>query len=295
MGSLLQGQVAIVTGAGRGIGRAVAVGLAAEGASVVVNDLGVEPDGRGGSERPAHQVAEEIAERGGVAVPDLSDIATFDGGAGVVRTALQTFGRVDILVNNAGIFRHSMLYEMPPEDWDAIMNVHLRGHFSCIRAAIPHMREQGYGRIVNTSSGVGALGLPGSVNYGAAKAAIIGLTRAVAAENAELDIVCNAVAPAAETRAILDVLPGVTKMLSEHGIPAGMRGGGGLPKPESIVPAMVYLASEHASAFNGQLFHIAGGFIQRAAAERPVRSVVVAETLPTEALDAAVRASLLAR
>lgn len=200
------GRVAAVTGAGRGLGRAHALALAAEGAQVVVNDLGVAPDGAGASAGPAQQVADEIRARGGRAVAHTGDITTTDGAVSLVTTALEAFGRLDTLVNNAGFLRDRMLVNLDEDDWDAVIRVHLKGHFLPLRHAAAHWRAEAKAgrtpdaRIVNTSSGAGLLGSVGQGNYSAAKAGIIGLTLVAAAELAPYGVQVNALAPAARTR-----------------------------------------------------------------------------------------------
>ncbi|HEX5614656.1 MAG TPA: SDR family NAD(P)-dependent oxidoreductase, partial [Acidimicrobiia bacterium] len=181
-------RVVIVTGAGRGIGRAHALAFAREGASVVVNDLGVERDGTGGGGGPAHAVVEEIVAAGGAAVANVDDIATFDGAARLVQSTLDAFGRLDVLVNNAGFLRDRMLVSSSEEEWDAVIRVHLKGHFAPTRFAAEHWREQAKAgesvdaRIVNTSSGAGLMGSVGQGAYSAAKAGIAALTLVEAAE-----------------------------------------------------------------------------------------------------------------
>ncbi|MET7333494.1 SDR family NAD(P)-dependent oxidoreductase [Nonomuraea sp. NPDC005650] len=293
MGDLLKGKVAAVTGAGRGIGRSVAIGLAGEGASVVVNDLGVDPEGAGMDDGPAIQVVQEILGRGGTAVPDTGNIATMNGGQALVKTAVDNFGRLDILVNVAGIFRHNLIFDMPDKDWDAVLDVHLKGHFACIQAALPSMREQGFGRIVNFSSGVATHGRAAAANYGAAKGAIIGLTRALARETAEYGITSNAIAPAAETRVTLGYGRRVNEMRDKSG--AEQTGGKAhsLPDPEFIVPAITYLCTDEAARINGEVFHLTGGLVQRAFPERPYRSITKGDAWTSADLEKALQPGLL--
>jgi NAD(P)-dependent dehydrogenase (short-subunit alcohol dehydrogenase family) len=194
------GKVAVVTGAGGGLGREHALLLASRGAQVVVNDLGGGLDGQGTDPGPATAVAEEIEALGGVAVPELTTVATPEGGSAIVQAALDAFGRVDIVVNNAGILRDKAFHNQLPELVDAVLDVHLKGAFNVTRAAWPHFREQGYGRVVNTSSNSGLLGNFGQANYGAAKMGLVGLTRVLAAEGAKYGIKVNALAPLARTR-----------------------------------------------------------------------------------------------
>ncbi len=176
----LEDKVAVITGAGRGIGRSIALMMAEEGAKVVVNDPGVGPDGAGTDDGPADQVVAEITKAGGTAVANHDTVATADGGEAIIKTAVDKFGRVDILVNNAGILRDRMIFNMSEEEWDAVIAVHLKGHFNCTKPASVLMRQQRYGRIINYSSESGLWGNAGQANYGAAKSAIAGFTRVVA-------------------------------------------------------------------------------------------------------------------
>jgi NAD(P)-dependent dehydrogenase (short-subunit alcohol dehydrogenase family) len=194
-----EGRVAVVTGAGRGIGRAYAELLAARGARVVVNDLGGAMSGGGADAGPAAEVVDEIAAAGGVALADAHDVSSEEGAAALIATAIDQFGRVDALVNNAGIIRWAKFPEADAENVDQHLAVHLRGSFHTSRAAWPHFVEQGYGRIVNTTSS-GMFGLPNNVGYATAKAAVVGLTRSLATAGMEHGIRCNLVAPAAYTR-----------------------------------------------------------------------------------------------
>ncbi len=205
-GRLCAGRVVAVTGAGRGLGRAHALAFAAEGARVVVNDLGVGPGGDGTSAGPARRVVEEIAAAGGEAVVHDGDIATTEGAASLVTTTLDAFGRLDTLVNNAGFLRDRMLVNLDEDDWDAVMRVHLKGHFLPLKRAAAHWRSeakagrQPVARVINTSSGAGLLGSVGQGNYAAAKAGIVALTLVAAAELARYGVHVNALAPAARTR-----------------------------------------------------------------------------------------------
>jgi NAD(P)-dependent dehydrogenase (short-subunit alcohol dehydrogenase family) len=242
MQMLLEGKVAVVTGAGRGVGRGIALALAREGAKVVVNDLGCGIDGRGGAEDPATQVVNEIKALGGEAAPNYDSVSDYSGAENIIKTALTSFGRVDILVNNAGIVRDRTIVKMTEEDFDAVLAVHLKGTFNCGRHAIPHMREQNYGRIINITSSAGLRGNFGQSNYGAAKAGIMGLTLVWALECGKYGITANAMAPS-----------GLTRMV---GTIPGMEGREPPPEmnPELNGPMVAFLASEKAAHVNGQIF-----------------------------------------
>lgn len=206
MSRMCEGRVVVVTGAGRGLGRAHALAFAAQGAKVVVNDLGVGLDGTPAADSPARQVADEIRAAGGEAIAHGGDVATSAGAASLVATALETYGRVDTLVNNAGFLRDRMLVNLDEDDWDAVVRVHLKGHFLPLKHVGAHWRGEAkagrtpVARIVNTSSGAGLLGSVGQSNYSAAKAGIVGLTLVAAAELARYGVQVNAIAPAARTR-----------------------------------------------------------------------------------------------
>ena len=202
MGNRLKDRVAVVTGAGRGIGRAEALALAAEGAKLVVNDLGVATDGSGSSQTPAEEVCQEIRKMGGEAYPNYDSVATQEGGENIIKTAIDKFGKIDILVNNAGILRDRMLFNMAEEEWDIIMKVHLYGTFHCTRPASVYMRQQRWGRIINTSS-ISGLGNVGQANYSAAKEGIVGFTRTAALDLGKYGITVNAIRPNAATRMTL--------------------------------------------------------------------------------------------
>jgi NAD(P)-dependent dehydrogenase (short-subunit alcohol dehydrogenase family) len=238
---LLENRVAVVTGSGRGIGREFALCLAREGAAVVVNDVGVSLDGRGTDDDPAVQVCKEIEGFGGRAVPNYDSVTDFEGAGRIVRCALDSFGKLDILVNNAGIVRDRTLVKMTEEDFDAVVAVHMKGTFNCARHAAPVMREAGYGRIINITSSAGLRGNFGQTNYGAAKAAIMGMTFIWAMELGKSGITVNAVAPAGATR--------MTAGLYER---SGME-----PPPEQNpalnAPLVAFLASEQAGHVNGQI------------------------------------------
>ena len=199
MAQRLEGKVAVVTGGGRGLGCAHALALAAEGAKVVVNDLGTGLEGIGSSMNSANEVVAKINKEGGEAVVNYDSVATWKGAESIIRTALDTFRRLDILVNNAGITRDRMSFNMSEEEWDAVIKVHLYGHFYCTRHACNWFRQQRSGRIINTSSHAG-LGTTGQVNYSCAKEGIVALTRCIAREMGKYGVTCNAIRPRASTR-----------------------------------------------------------------------------------------------
>ena len=239
-------QVAIVTGAGGGLGRQHALLLASRGALVVVNDIGGAVDGTGTSDDPASIVVKEIADAGGFAVADTNSIATPAGGEAVVATALDTFGRVDILINNAGILRDRTFAKMDAEAWDAVMAVHLTGAVHVTIPAWRQMREQAYGRIVNTSSGSGLFGNFGQANYGAAKMGLVGLTNVLAQEGAACNIKVNAISPVAATRMTEKLFPDVAERLD----------------PALVSPAVAYLASSNCSV-TGETWSVFAGRVAR--------------------------------
>ena len=256
---LLAGKVAIVTGAGRGIGRAEACALAAAGAAVVVNDGGSSVRGDGRNDEPARSVVGDIEHRGGRAVANTNDCGDWDGAAALVECALEHFGRLDVLVNNAGILRRAMSYDMTEADWDAVVRVHLKGHFAMSHFAARYWHEQqSRGEpvdacIVNTSSESGLFGNAGGVNYVAAKAGIAGMTIALARELAPLGVRVNAIAPRATTRMTFAALG-----IPEPG-PDGVGGAPDLGDPAHVPPVVVWLASDAARGITGQLFLTYGG------------------------------------
>ncbi|MFF4584580.1 SDR family oxidoreductase [Streptomyces sp. NPDC001388] len=258
MSGICDGRVVVVTGAGRGLGRAHALAFAAEGARVVVNDLGVGLDGRPGAGGPARLVAEEIRAAGGEAVAHDGDIATPEGAGSLIATALETYGRIDTLVNNAGFLRDRMLVNLDEDDWDAVVRVHLKGHFLPLRHAAAHWRSEAKAgrtpaaRIVNTSSGAGLLGSVGQGNYSAAKAGIVALTLVAAAELARYGVQVNAVAPAARTR-MTERTFAETMAVPASGFDA--------MAPENVSPLVVWLGSAASTGVTGRVFEAEAGRI----------------------------------
>jgi NAD(P)-dependent dehydrogenase (short-subunit alcohol dehydrogenase family) len=254
MAETLAGKVAIVTGAGRGIGRSAAALLAKEGAAIVVNDLGVAPDGTGADNSPAAEVAREIQAAGGAAVADGGDVADVATGRRLVDLALSEYGRLDILVNAAGILRDRMIFNMAPEDWDAVIRVHLRGHFSTARPASAYWREQrnphAHYRIINFSSLSGLQGSPGQPNYAAAKMGVIGLTYSLAQGLARYGVTANAVAPGAATR-LSETVPDAKRAVSRTvGDPSR--------SPDNVAPVVAYLASDRSAWLTGRTLFARG-------------------------------------
>jgi NAD(P)-dependent dehydrogenase (short-subunit alcohol dehydrogenase family) len=240
------GRVAVVTGAGGGLGREHALLLAARGASVVVNDLGGAVDGSGASSDPAKATADEIVAAGGKAVSDTSSVVTPEGGKAIVDTALEAFGRVDIVVNNAGILRDKTFQNMTPEQLEPVLDVHLRGAFNVTRPAWLQMREQRYGRVLLTSSNAGILGNFGQSNYGAAKMGLVGLARVLAQEGARYGIAVNVLAPIARTRMTQDLLG-----------PAGAQ-----LDPRLVAPVAAFLVHQDCPV-TGEIFSAGGGRVAR--------------------------------
>ena len=245
----LKGKVAVITGAGNGIGRAHALLFAKEGARVVVNDLGCERDGTGHS-NAAERVVAEIKSVGGDAIPNAEAVGTMEAGQRIVQAALAAFGRIDILVNNAGILRDRTILNMTEQEWDAVLQVHLKGTFACLKAAGQVMKGQAAGgRIINTSSSSGLLGNFGQANYGAAKIGIHALTRIAAMELAKHKITVNAIAPIALTRMMAD-LPGAKESFTQETM-----------GPQHVSPLVAWLASDAAAHITGQTFGIEGNHI----------------------------------
>lgn len=265
----LDGRVAIVTGAGRGIGRSVALLLAAEGASVVVNDIGAALDGSGGDAGPAQQVAAEIADVGGKAVASLADVSDHGAAEGLIATAVEQFGRLDVLVNVAGILRDRMVFTMSEQEWDDVIRVHLKGTFNTTKFAAAHWRsvrdESAQNRIINFTSVSGLHGAPGQPNYAAAKMGIVGLTYSCANALGRYGVTANAISPGAATR-MTESVPterrrAVTATDAER-------------SPDNIAPVVAYLASEQSGWINGQIVSSRGYEVALYNIPRPVITIV---------------------
>ena len=258
----LEGRVAIITGAGRGIGREHALLFASEGAKVVVNDLGGSLDGSGGEGSPAEQVVAEIKAMGGEAVANHDNIAEWEGGANLVKCAVEAFGDLHVLVNNAGILRDRVLVNLSEDDWDSVINVHLKGHFVPTRHAAAYWREQAKAgktvkaSIINTSSTSGLIGNVGQSNYGAAKAGIAAFTVIIAEELARYGVRANAIAPAARTR-MTESTPGLSDVVAKPSDAAVFDAW----DPANISPLVATLATENCPA-NGKVFFVQGGTVR---------------------------------
>jgi NAD(P)-dependent dehydrogenase (short-subunit alcohol dehydrogenase family) len=255
---ICEGRIVIVTGAGRGIGRAHALAFASEGAKVVVNDLGVSADGMGSDTGPAQQVVDEIVAAGGAAVANTDDIADWAGAGNLVRTAIDHFGGLDVLVNNAGFVRDRMFFTTSEEEWDAVIRVHLKGHFAPTRHAADFWRAQSKAgepvdaRIINTSSGAGLMGSVGQSAYSAAKGGIAALTLVEAAEMGRYGVTANAIAPAARTRMTEDAF-GDRMKAPESGFDHN--------DPANVSPLVVWLGSADSREVTGRVFEVEGGII----------------------------------
>jgi NAD(P)-dependent dehydrogenase (short-subunit alcohol dehydrogenase family) len=270
MSGICEGRVVIVTGAGRGIGRAHALEFARQGARVVVNDLGVGGDGKPGSESPGEQVAAEIRAAGGQAVVNGDDVADWEGAKRLVQQAIDTWGRLDVLVNNAGFVRDRMIITTGEDEWDSVIRVHLKGHFAPMRHASAYWRDRSKAgepvdaRIINTSSGAGLQGSVGQGAYSAAKAGIAGLTLVAAAELGRYGVTANAIAPAARTRMTEQVFA-QTMAKPESGFD--------VMAPENVAPLVVWLGSADSRSVTGRVFEVQGGEITLSDGWRPAAKI----------------------
>jgi len=262
---MLDGKAVVVTGAGRGIGRGVAEMAAAEGAQVVVNDPGVATDGSGSDKGPADEVVAAIRSAGGTAVANYDSVVSVEGGENIIKTCVDSFGRIDCLINVAGILRDRMVYNMSEQEWDDVIAVHLKGHFACTKPAAVLMRQQRYGRIINFSSQSGLVGNPGQANYGAAKSGIAGFTRVVARDLGRYGVTCNAIAPRALTRMTGDLGSAAAGALSASEFAE-------MP-PDYVAPMACFLATDDAWNINGQIFLVYGGTVSLLAHPTPYRTI----------------------
>ncbi len=257
---MLDGKVAIVTGAGRGIGREEALVLASQGAKVIVNDVGASLQGEGGDKHPAEEVVDLIKAGGSDAAVNASDVSSWEGAKALVDQAVDTFGQLDILVNNAGILRDKMSFNMEESDWDDVIRVHLKGHFAPAHHAAVYWRgrakagEDVTGRIINTSSEAGLFGNAGQANYSAAKAGIVGMTKAAAKELAYLGIRVNAIAPGLIRSAMTEAMPQRIWDSKVAEVPMGRAG-----EPSEVASVAVFLASDLSSYMTGTVMEITGG------------------------------------
>ena len=274
---VLKDKVAVVTGAARGIGREIALLLARQGAKVVVNDYGGTEAGAAGTAVPADEVVGEIKTAGGQAVASYDSVATMAGGKNIVDTAVKAFGRVDIVVNNAGILRDRMIFNMSEDEWDAVINTHLKGSFAVTRAAAPLMREQKSGRVINMTSTSGLVGNVGQANYAAAKLGIVGLTRVTALDMARYNVTANCISPFAWTR-MIGTIPTQT--------PAQQARVEKIKKmsPAHIAPLAAFLASDEAKDVSGQVFGVRGKEIMLFGHHRPLMRIHHAEGWTVERL-----------
>jgi NAD(P)-dependent dehydrogenase (short-subunit alcohol dehydrogenase family) len=268
---LLDGKVAVVTGGGTGIGRAVSIDLAAAGAKVVVNDYVVSVDGTDPSSEPANEVVGKIRAKGGMAVASPESVATMAGGRAVVDLALSEFGDLHIVVCCAGILRERMIFNMSEEEWDAVIAVHLKGHFTVMQPATRHMREKKAGSIITFTSTAGLEGSPGQPNYSAAKEGIVGLTRSTALAMARYGVRCNAISPTADTR--------MTQRL-----PGERRGLATATPPEAIGPVATFLASDKAAHITGQIVGVRGTEVTIYSHQAPLRTATRVEPWTPEDL-----------
>ena len=285
MADILKDKVAVVTGAGRGIGRGVAKLMAAEGAKVVVVDPGVSLDGSGSDRSPADQVVKEITELGGVAVACHESVATMEGGENIIKTAVDNFRGLDIVVTCAGILRDRMVFNMTEQEWDDVISVHLKGTFTVVKHACLLFRQQRSGRIITFTSESGLVGNSGQANYGAAKSAIAGFTKVVARDMGRYGVTANSISPRAQTRMIAAIPDSAGEMRARGGV-AILTGEEDLQSvdPDDVAPFVVYLATDYTSNINGQTFLVYGGDVSVMSQPRPLRSIYNEGHWPLEVL-----------
>ena len=274
---MLKGKVAVVTGAARGVGREIALLMARQGARVVVNDYGGSEVGTGSDRKPADEVVDEIRRGGGEAMPNYESVASMAGGQAIIKTAIDAFNRVDIVVNNAGILRDRMIFNMSEEEWDAVINTHLKGTFAVTRAAAPIMREQKWGRFINMTSTSGLIGNVGQANYAAAKLGIFGLTKVTALDMARYNVTANCISPFAWTR-MIGTIPTETETQKARVEKIKKL------SPAHIAPVAAFLASDAAKDVTGQVFGVRGKEIMLFSHERPIMRVHLDEGWTAERL-----------
>ena len=275
---VLNGKIAVVTGAGRGIGREICLSFAKEGAKVVVNDLGGDRDGTGGG-KVADEVVKEIKDLGGEASANYDTVGTVHGGQGIFQTCIDSFGAMDILVNNAGILRDKTLYNMEESEWDGIMEVHLKGHYNCTRPFVRYIRDDNRlnCRILNMSSVSGLFGNFGQTNYGAAKAGIAGFTRSLALEVAKYKCTVNTISPGAATRLTIDLIEAAGRKYDENDWTQG---------PEQIAPVVTWLCSDAADNVTSQIIHSQAGTLGIMQQPAVIKSFTTENLWTIEQLDA---------
>ena len=274
MANILEDQVAIVTGSGRGVGRGVAMMMAEEGAKVVIVDPGVNVDGSGFDQSIAEQVASEIQNAGGTAVACTESVTSMEGGERIVQTAIDNFGKLDIVVTCAGILRDRMIFNMTEQEWDDVIAVHLKGTFTVVKHACILFRQQRSGRIITFSSQSGLVGNSGQANYGAAKSGIAGFTKVVAKDMGRYGVTCNSIAPRASTR-MIGAIPDSAAEIRARGGVSSLSEGNELQElnPDDIAPFVCFLASEHSDAVNGQTFLVHGNTVSLMSQPRPANSI----------------------
>ena len=263
---MLKGKVVAVTGAGRGIGREIALACAREGAAVIVNDPGVAQDGSGGESGPAHETVADIQKEGGDAFANMASVADPEGAVSIIEDAISRFGRIDAVVNTAGILRDAIWHKLSLEDWRAVIDVHLNGTFNVSKAATPYFREQQSGSFIHFTSGAGLIGNVGQANYAAAKLGIVGLSQSIALDMARYGVRSNCIAPIAFTRMIGNLMQDVPP---DHPVMRKMEAIGA----DKVAPLAVYLASDEARAVTNQVFGVRGNEICLFSKPRPVRTV----------------------